>query len=69
MRRVAESALDALRIPGALRRSYAAMEYFAGSPDFREGVASFTEKRAPTFDPLPADFDPEEATRDGFLPY
>ena len=54
---------------GALRRSYAAMEHFAGSADFREGVASFTEKRSPKFDSLPADFDPEDATRDGFLPY
>jgi enoyl-CoA hydratase/carnithine racemase len=54
---------------GALRRSYAAMEYFAGSPDFREGVASFAEKRDPKFEGLPADFDPEDATGDGFLPY
>ena len=54
---------------GALRRSYSVMEYFAGSPDFREGVASFTEKREPKFEGLPADFDPEDAARDEFLPY
>lgn len=53
----------------ALSRSYSAMEYFAGSPDFREGVASFTEKRLPKFEGLPAEFDPEDATRDAFLPY
>ncbi|MFC5747894.1 enoyl-CoA hydratase-related protein [Actinomadura rugatobispora] len=53
---------------GALGRSYSAMEYFAGSPDFREGVESFTQKRPPKFEGLPPDFDPEEATRDPFLP-
>ncbi|MET8167264.1 enoyl-CoA hydratase-related protein [Streptomyces sp. NPDC005329] len=53
----------------ALARSYSAMEYFAGSPDFREGVASFMEKREPKFEGLPPDFDPAEATRDAFLPY
>jgi enoyl-CoA hydratase/carnithine racemase len=54
---------------GALRRSYSAMEFFAGSADFREGVASFTQKREPQFEGLPADFDAEDATRDEFLPY
>jgi enoyl-CoA hydratase/carnithine racemase len=52
----------------ALARSYSAMEYFAGSPDFREGVESFTQKRPPKFEGLPPDFDPQEATRDPFLP-
>ncbi|MFJ8021835.1 enoyl-CoA hydratase-related protein [Streptomyces sp. NPDC096311] len=53
----------------SLARSYSAMEFFAGSPDFREGVASFMEKREPKFEGLPPDFDPDEATRDAFLPY
>ena len=52
----------------ALSRSYSVMEYFAGSPDFREGVESFTQKRPPEFEGLPPDFDPEDATRDPFLP-
>ncbi|WP_433472299.1 enoyl-CoA hydratase-related protein [Spirillospora sp. CA-142024] len=54
--------------PEALARSYSAMEYFAGSPDFREGVVSFTQKRPPKFAGLPPEFDPQEATRDPFLP-
>ncbi|GAA2409769.1 enoyl-CoA hydratase [Actinomadura vinacea] len=52
----------------ALARSYSVMEYFAGSADFQEGVDSFTQKRPPTFEGLPPDFDPEDATRDPFLP-
>ncbi|MCH5675567.1 enoyl-CoA hydratase-related protein [Streptomyces gilvus] len=52
----------------ALARSYSAMQYFAGSPDFKEGVESFTEKRPPKFEGLPPDFDPEDATRNSFLP-
>jgi enoyl-CoA hydratase/carnithine racemase len=41
----------------ALRRSYAAMHEQALSPDLGEGVRAFTERRAPRFAPLPADFD------------
>lgn len=68
LRRQVYDALDRDFV-GALKRSYAAMEFFAGSADFREGVASFAEKREPKFEGLPADFDPEDATRDEFLPY
>ncbi|MEU6752859.1 enoyl-CoA hydratase-related protein [Spirillospora sp. NPDC046719] len=52
----------------ALSRSYSVMEYFAGSPDFREGVESFTQKRPPKFEGLPPDFDPGDAVADPFLP-
>jgi enoyl-CoA hydratase/carnithine racemase len=37
-------------------RALSIMERMAGEPDFGEGVASFTEKREPRFDPLPPGF-------------
>jgi enoyl-CoA hydratase/carnithine racemase len=37
-------------------RALAIMEQFAGFPDFAEGIASFTERRDPAFDPLPTGF-------------
>jgi enoyl-CoA hydratase/carnithine racemase len=37
-------------------RALAIMERFAGLPDFAEGIASFTERRDPRFDPLPPGF-------------
>ncbi|MFE4963744.1 enoyl-CoA hydratase-related protein [Streptomyces sp. NPDC056660] len=57
----------------AFDRSLAAMERFAGQPDFVEGVASFLERRAPAFEALPKDFEAlprnhdsaATATRDG----
>ena len=32
------------------------MHRMAGEPDFGEGIASFTEKRAPEFEALPDEF-------------
>jgi enoyl-CoA hydratase/carnithine racemase len=37
-------------------RTLAIMERFAGEPEFAEGVESFTEKRDPRFEALPAGF-------------
>ena len=37
-------------------RALAIMHRMAGEPDFAEGVASFTERRDPAFDALPAEF-------------
>jgi enoyl-CoA hydratase/carnithine racemase len=48
--------------PSALDRTYRAMGFAATAPDFREGVDSFLQKRAPHFPPLPADFDPWAVT-------
>jgi enoyl-CoA hydratase/carnithine racemase len=36
----------------ALARSYAHVDEFIGSPDLREGVASFLQERPPRFAPL-----------------
>ncbi|WP_409330027.1 enoyl-CoA hydratase-related protein [Trujillonella humicola] len=42
----------------ALRRCYRAMGVAAASPDFREGIDSFLQKRSPSFPGLPTDLDP-----------
>jgi enoyl-CoA hydratase/carnithine racemase len=44
-------------------RTLAIMERFAGEPDFAEGIASYTEKRDPAFEPLPPGF--AESLSDG----
>jgi enoyl-CoA hydratase/carnithine racemase len=44
-------------------RTLAIMERFAGEPDFAEGIASYTEKRDPEFEPLPRGF--AESLSDG----
>ena len=46
----------------AMRRSARVMDEFATRPDLREGVASFVERRAANFEPLPDDLDPAHVT-------
>jgi enoyl-CoA hydratase/carnithine racemase len=46
----------------AMRRSARVMDTLATGPDMREGIASFVERRTPSFPPLPDDFDPEAVT-------
>lgn len=46
----------------ALEGTYRAMGYAASGPDFREGIDSFLQKRAPRFAPLPDDVDPWAVT-------
>jgi enoyl-CoA hydratase/carnithine racemase len=46
----------------SLARTYRAMGYAATAPDFREGVDSYLQKRAPAFPPLAADLDPRAVT-------
>ena len=41
----------------ATSETFELMQSVANHPDFAEGVASFTEKRAPQFQPLPNDYD------------
>jgi enoyl-CoA hydratase/carnithine racemase len=51
---IAEQVLDALdsSFDDALARSYTLVDEVIGSPDLREGVASFLERRPPRFSPL-----------------
>jgi len=49
----------------AMRRSYRAMAALATGPDFREGMDSFLQKRAPRFPPLASDLSPAEITGTG----
>ena len=46
-----------LPFDAAMTETFELMQSVADHPDFAEGVASFTEKRAPQFQPLPDDYD------------
>ena len=48
---------EAIGFADALRDTFPLMQRFADHPDFAEGVASFAERRAPRFTPLPDDLD------------
>jgi enoyl-CoA hydratase/carnithine racemase len=48
----------------SLRRAYRAMDHAAAGPDFREGVDSFLQKRAPNF-PALDDLDPADVVGAG----
>jgi enoyl-CoA hydratase/carnithine racemase len=52
----------------AFYRSWRTMKYFVQRPDFVEGVAAFTEKRPPKFNPLDPDWTPGDVTGDGITP-
>jgi enoyl-CoA hydratase/carnithine racemase len=47
----------ALPFDTAMTETFELMQSVADHPDFAEGVASFTEKRKPQFQPLPDDYD------------
>jgi hypothetical protein len=46
----------------AMRRSARVMDAFATGADLREGVASFVERRPPSFAALTPEFDPKLVT-------
>jgi len=46
----------------SLRRAYRAMDTASVGPDFREGIDSYLQKRAPRFPPLPDELEPAQIT-------